>query len=79
MNRCIDGFKFFGVLKIGWYGEDILANRTVECERCVEHQRCLDGAIDVLIGIGNGDGAHSRSEASADAGNDKGYTDGKYQ
>ena len=44
-----------------------LADGSIKGEGRVEHQGGLDRTIDILVGIADGDGAHSRNKAATDA------------
>ena len=64
---AVDGLEFFFAGEIVGHGEHVLADGAIEGEGGVEHEGSLYGAVDVLVGIGDGDGAHGRSEAATNA------------
>ena len=63
----VDGLHLLFILIIVGHGEDGLADGAVEGEGGVEHEGGLYGTVYILVGIGDGDGAHGSGEATTDA------------
>ena len=66
VNGTVDGFHLFACHVVG-RDKGFLAQTAYHRERCIEHHRCLDGPVDVLVGIADGDGACTCRDAATDA------------
>ena len=65
MHRRINPLHLLLTLKIIRNREDILTDRTDQRKRRIEHQRCIQRTLYILIGIRQRDGAHGRGKTAS--------------
>ena len=67
MDRGVNSLQFLGALEIIGNHKDVGIDGAQQCERCVQHQGRISGALGILHCVGDGDGAYGCSKTATHA------------